>query len=574
MLRRTVLGAALILVLTGGAADKPPPAPRHDLVIRGGQILDGSGDSAFIGDVVVDGDRVVAIVRGHANVRGRREIDAHGLSVAPGFINMLSQGMESLMADGRGLSDIRQGVTLEVFGEGRSMGPLNPIMKQQETRRQGDLRYKIEWTSLGSFLAFLEKKGVAPNIASFVGATTVRVHELGERDVDPTPEQLDRMRALVHRAMEEGALGVGSSLIYAPATYAKTPELIALASEAGRCGGMYISHVRSEGDRLLEAIDELVEISRKSGARAEIYHLKQAGKGNWGKLDAVLAKVEAARSQGLRITADMYSYTAGATGLDAAMPPWVQDGGLEQWVARLRDPKIRARVDAEMRAPGTGWENLYFQAGGADNLLLIGFRNPALKPLTGKTLSQVARERGTSPEQTAMDLVAEDGSRVETAYVLMNEDNVRRQSAIPWISFGSDAEALADQGVFLKRNNHPRAYGNFARFLGRYVRDEKTTSLPDAIRRLTQLPATNLGLRNRGELKAGYHADIVIFDPATIGDRATFDQPRKYAVGVRDVFVNGVQVLDHGEPTGNHGGRFLRGPGWTGWPGGGACAKR
>lgn len=453
------------------------------------------------------------------------------------------------------------------------MGPLNSEMKRLTVERQGDIKFPVQWTTLAEYLDHLQARGVSPNLASFVGATTVRIHELGEAEVDPTPEQLARMRGLVRAAMEDGALGVGSSLIYAPASYAETPELVALASEAGRCGGMYISHMRSEGNRVEEAVAELITIAREGKLPAEIYHLKLAGKANWAKLDPVIAQVEAARKQGLRISANMYNYTAGATGLDAAMPPWVQAGGREAWIERLKNPATRARVIAEMRTPQNDWENLYLLAGGAENTLLIGFKTDALKPLIGKTLAEVAKARGKSPEDTAIDLVVEDGTRVDVAYFLMSEDNVRRQTALPWMSFGSDAEASAPEGVFLKSSTHPRAYGNVARLLGKYVRDEKALTLPDAIRRLTSLPADNLGVRERGRLKPGHFADLVVFDPARVADHATYQKPQQYSVGVRDVFVNGVQVLKSGEHTGAMPGRVVRGPGWTGWPDGGACKR-
>lgn len=550
-----LLGGALLLSASTAAL---AAEPGYDIVIRGGTIYDGSGKPGVVGDVAIRDDRIVAV--GKVEGKGRTEVPANGMAVAPGFINMLSWATESLIADPRSQSDIRQGVTLEVMGEGWSMGPMNATMKAQETERQGDIKYKIEWTSLGDYLAYLEKRGIAPNVASFVGAATVRVHELGEDDVDPTPEQLDRMRALVRQAMDEGALGVGSSLIYAPGSYAETDELVALMTEAGKCNGMYISHMRSEGDRLEEAVDELIEISRRSGAPAEIYHLKMGGRDNWGKLAPVVAKVEAARAAGQRITADMYTYTAGATGLDAAMPTWVQAGGLEAWIERLKDPATRSRVAAEMQKPGSDWENLYLGAG-ADKMILSGFKNDALKPLTGKTLAEVAKMRGKSPEETAMDLVVEDGSRVGTVYFLMSEDNVRAQVKLPWMSFGSDAASQSAEGVFLKSGAHPRTYGNFARLLGRYVRDEKLIPLEQAVYRLTTLPATNLGIKERGALKPGYFADVVIFDPATIADRATFEAPHQYAVGVRDVFVNGAQVLKGGEPTGATPGRAVYGAG-------------
>ncbi|SNS86495.1 N-acyl-D-amino-acid deacylase [Sphingomonas laterariae] len=539
-------------------------AQAYDVVIRNGTLYDGSGAPGRVGDLAIKGDRLVAV--GKVDGKGWTELDARGLAVAPGFINMLSWATESLIADGRSQSDIRQGVTLEVMGEGSSMGPLNPAMKADALQRQGDIRYPISWTTLGEYLQMLETKGVSTNVASFVGAETVRVHELGEGDVDPTPAQLDRMKALVSRAMNEGAMGVGSSLIYAPGTYAETPELIAITRAAAQCGGMYISHMRSEGDRLIEAIDELIEIARQSGAPAEIYHLKMAGRANWGKYDAAIARIEAARAEGLRITADMYTYPAGATGLDAAMPTWVQAGGLEQWIGRLKDPAARAKVAAEMAAPGDGWENFYLGAG-AKGMLLVGFKNPALKPLTGKTLAEVAAMRGKSPEETAMDLVVEDGSRVGTVYFLMDEANVVKATALPWMSFGSDGSSQAPEGVFLQSSTHPRTYGNFARLLGKYVRDEKRLDLAEAVRRLTSLPAANLKIADRGMLKAGNFADVVIFDPATIADKASFAKPQVYATGMRDVFVNGVQVLKDGEHTGAMPGRFVRGPGFGRCPG-------
>ncbi|MGV3730240.1 MAG: N-acyl-D-amino-acid deacylase family protein [Sphingopyxis sp.] len=545
------------------AAPVAAQAPAYDLIIRGGTLYDGSGNSPVVGDVGIKGDRIVAV--GTVEGTAKREVQARGMAVAPGFINMLSWATESLIADPKSQSDIRQGVTLEVMGEGWSMGPMNAAMKVQETARQGDIQYPIEWTSLGDYFGWLEKRGISTNIASFVGAATVRVHELGEGDVDPTPEQLDRMRALVRQAMNEGAMGVGSSLIYAPGSYAETDELVALTSEAAKCGGMYISHMRSEGDRIEEAVDELIEISRRSGAPAEIYHLKMAGRSNWGKLDTIVKKIEDARAAGLKITTDMYTYTAGATGLDAAMPTWVQAGGLEQWIERLKDPAIRARVAEEMKKPGSDWENLYFGAG-ADKMILSGFKSEALKPLTGKTLAEVAAMRGKSPEETAMDLVIKDGSRVGTVYFLMSEDNVRKQIQLPWMSFGSDAASQATEGVFLKSGAHPRTYGNFARLLGRYVRDEKLIPLEQAVYRLTTLPATNLGIEHRGALKPGYYADVVVFDPATVADRSTFEAPHQYSVGVRDVFVNGTQVLKDGEHSGATPGRAVRGRGWNRCP--------
>ncbi|MBW0006848.1 MAG: D-aminoacylase [Sphingomonas sp.] len=567
MKRSAALGFLLAGFLATSAA--PPPAD-YTVLIKGGTIYDGSGGVPFVGDVAIKGDKI-AYVGPHAPGTAARTVDATGKAVSPGFVNMLSWAVESLIADGRGESDTLQGVTLEVFGEGDSMGPLTPEMKALAVKRQGDIKYPIRWTSLAQYLEYLQKKGVTPNVASFIGATTVRVHELGEKDVQPTPEQLDRMRALVRAAMKDGALGVGSSLIYAPASYSQTPELVALVQEAGKCGGMYISHMRSEGNKLLEAIDELVTISKESGAPAEIYHFKQGGKPNWDKLDAAIAKVEAARKSGQRITADMYTYTAGATGLDASMPRWVQSGGLEEWIKRMKDPEVRTRLVKEMRTPSNDWENLLLLSGSPDNVLLIAFKNPKLKPLTGKTLAEVAKMRGKSPEETAMDLVIEDGSRVGTVYFIMSEDNVKREVGLPWMSFGSDEASEVPEGVFLKSSSHPRAYGNFARVLAEYVRKDKVAQLPDAIRRLTSLPASNIGARNRGWLAPGYYGDVVVFDPATIQDHATFEKPKQLATGVDDVFVNGVQVVADGKHTGAKPGRVVRGPGWTGWPGGGAC---
>jgi N-acyl-D-amino-acid deacylase len=541
-------------------------AAEHDTIIRDGLIYDGSGSAPYRGDVSIDADRITYVGK-HAPGRGRTEVSARGKAVAPGFINMLAHPEESLLADGRALSDLRQGVTLEVLGED-SMGPLSPKMKKLMVERQSTIHYEVDWTTLGEYLSRLEKHGIAPNVASFVGAGTVRTNLLDEADVQPSDEQLEQMRHLVRQAMEEGALGVTTALIYSPNQYAKTPELIALAQESARCGGIYIAHMRSEGDRILEAVDETVGIAKASGAPAEIYHLKVAGQRNWGKLDAVIARIEAARAAGTRITADMYTYTAGATGLDAAMPPWVQDGGLEAWISRLKDPALRTRVIADMRDPNPSWENLMLRAG-PDGTLMLAFKNPALRPLIGKTLAQIASERGVSPQDAAIDLVIDNGARVEVAYFLMSEDNIRRQIALPWVSFGSDESAPAPEGVFLLENNHPRAYGNFARLLARYVRDEHVISLAEAIRKLTSLPASTLSLADRGSLRRGYFADVVIFDPATVQDHATYEKPHQLATGIDQVWVNGVQALKDGVATGAASGRFVHGRAFTGAAGGG-----
>ncbi|NWG72479.1 MAG: D-aminoacylase [Parvularculaceae bacterium] len=568
MMRRTIiaLGLGLALAACGkkdAAPQTPAPAP-FDLIIKGGAIYDGEGGAPFTGDVGVTGDRIAA-VGDLSGAEAKETVDAAGMAVAPGFINMLSWATEPLIEDGRAVSDIRQGVTLEVMGEGWSMGPLNDAMKAQSLKQQSDVKYDIAWTTLGEYLEFLEAKGVSPNIASYVGATSIRVHEIGYEDRPPTEEELTRMKELVRAAMREGALGVGSSLIYAPAFYAGTDELTALVAAAAEFGGGYISHVRSEGDRYLEALDELISIARAAKTHAQVYHLKPAGQANWGKSEEGLARLDAARAEGLDITANIYTYTAGATGLDAAMPPWVQEGGHDKWIENLKDPAIRARVLAEMRAPAQGWESLY-QLTGYDptKVLLIAFKNPALKPLTGKSLAEVATMRGQSPEDAMIDLVIEDDSRVGTAYFLMSEDNIRRNIAWPHTMFGSDEGAYAPEGVFMLSNPHPRAYGTFARLFAKYVREEKVISVAEAVRRLTSLPADAIRIKERGRLKAGHFADIVVFNPDAVQDHATFAQPHQFATGVRDVWVNGVQVLKNEEHTGATPGRVVRGPGWTG----------
>ncbi|HVF31146.1 MAG TPA: D-aminoacylase [Pyrinomonadaceae bacterium] len=532
----------------------------YDVIIKGGAVYDGSGKAPVVTDVAIKGDQVVKI--GRLNARDAKSVvDATGLAVAPGFINMLSWSTESLLVDPRSLGELKQGVTTQIMGEGWSMGPLNDRMKKQAKDDQGDLKWDVAWTTLAEYLKHLERKGVSQNVASYIGATTIRMYVLGEEDKQPTPAQMEQMRELVRKEMEAGALGIGTSLIYAPAFYAKTEEIIELCKVAAKYKGKYISHMRSEGNRLEEAVDELIRISREANIPAEIYHLKAAGRDNWPKMDKVIAKVEAARKSGLKITADMYNYPAGATGLDASMPPWVLNGGYPALYKRIRDPETRKKIIEEMRTPTDKWENLRLAAGSPERILLVGFKNDKLKPLTGKTLGEVARMRGTDIENTILDLVLEDQSRVGTVYFLMDEENIKKQIKIPWVSFGSDAESMAPEGAFLKSNPHPRAYGNFARLLGKYVRDEKVITLQEAIRRLTSLPATNLGLDRRGALKAGNFADVVIFDPKTIADKATFEKPHQFAIGVRDVFVNGVQMLNDGEHTGKFAGRALYGPG-------------
>jgi len=526
-----------------------------DVVLRNGLICDGTGSPCTAGGVALSGDKIAKIGDVSAD-HGRIDIDVHGQIIAPGFINLMS-GPDGLFADGRGLSDLLQGVTLEIFGEGESMGPLNDDMRAEELREQRDIKYDINWHTLNEGLQALERHGISPNVASFIGAATPRVYVLGRANRAPTPAELDQMRALTDQAMQEGALGVASALIYAPGNYAKTDELVALAEVVAKHKGIYISHMRNEGDHELEAVDELISIARQARVPAEIYHLKVAGAKNWSHLPEVIQKVEAARGEGLAITADMYTYTAGATGLDAAMPPWVQEGGLEAWRTRLQDPAIRKRVKQEMLSSDK-YDNLLAAAGSPDNVLLIGFNSEQLKPLTGKTLAEVASMRHSTPEDTAMDLVIEDDSRIETVYFLMSEDNIRKQIVLPWVSFGADADPEGVDGVFLKFSAHPRAFGNFARVYARYVRDEKLMTVTEAVRRMTSLPASDLGIAHRGLLRQGYFADIAVFDPNTIQDHATFEKPRQFATGVSEVFVNGVEVVQNGEHIGAKPGRVVK----------------
>jgi N-acyl-D-aspartate/D-glutamate deacylase len=552
------IAASLVpLLLLAGAAPGPDEAARYDVVIRDGTVYDGTGAPGRRSDVGLRGDKVAA-VGDLSSARGETEVDARGLAVAPGFINMLSWSTDTLIADGRSQGEIRQGVTTEIFGEGWSMGPVNDAVRTQILQDQVDIHYDVTWTTLAGYLSSLEKRGITPNVASFVGATTVREYVLGAGDRKPSAAELDQMRSLVAQAMEEGALGVGSSLIYAPASYSTTEELIALCKSAAPYGGMYISHIRSEGDRLIEAVDELIRISREAGVPAEIYHLKAAGEANWPKLDAVVSRVEDARRQGLRITGDMYTYTAGATGFDACLPGWSLDGGIPALVKRLGDPDTRNRVLREMSTPGMGFENLCLAAGSPERILLTGFKTEALKPLTGKTLAEVARARGTDSWNAILDLIREDNARIEVVFFLMSEENVRKEIRLPWVSFGSDAGSMAPEGVFLRSSTHPRAYGNFSRLLGRYVRDEKLISLEEAVRRLSGFPAANLGLDRRGRLEEGFFADVVVFGPAVIADVATYAKPHQYSVGMCHVFVNGVPVLKDGEHTGALPGRALR----------------
>ena len=560
---RKSLAVILVLALPIFALAGSRPQAREqsfDTIIRGGTLFDGTGRPPVRADVGIKGNRIAAI----GNLKTAKAVtivDATGLAVAPGFINMLSWSVDSMIIDGKSQGELRQGVTTQIFGEGDSMGPLTEVMRKRRLEAQGDVKYDIPWTTLSEYLMFLEKRGVSQNVASYIGATTIREYVIGLEDKKATPEQMDQMRELVRREMEAGALGIGTSLIYAPAFYAPTEELIEMCKVAAKYKGKYISHMRSEGNRLTEAVEELIRISREAGLPAEIYHLKAAGAPNWPKMDKVIAMVNAARRRGLKITADMYTYPAGSTGLDASMPPWAEDGGYEALFKRLRDPEARKKIAAAIITPTNEWENLYVSAGSPDRILLVEFKSDKLKPYTGKTLGEVAKLRGKSPEETIMDLVLEDQSRVGTVYFMMNEDNIKKQIRLPWVSFGSDAASMSPEEPFIKSSTHPRAYGNFARLLGKYVRDEKVITLQEAVRKLSGLPATNLELDHRGFLKAGMFADVVVFDPATIADRATFEKPHQFAVGMKHVFVNGKQVLKDGEHTGAKPGRALWGPG-------------
>jgi N-acyl-D-amino-acid deacylase len=560
---RTLLALLVSIALLPLAFGVEPPAgDKFDVIIKGGTVYDGTGEKPRVIDVAIRGDRIAGLGTFSAD-QAKTVIDAKGLAVAPGFINMLSWSTESLIEDGRSQSEIREGVTTEIMGEGYSMGPVNDRMKERMRSQQGDIKYEIKWNTLAEYLRYLEQRGISCNVASFVGATTVREFAIGLEDKPPTPEQLEQMRQLVRQEMEAGALGIGTSLIYPPAFYAKTEELIELCKVAAKYKGKYISHMRSEGNQLLEAIDELLRISKEAGIPAEIYHIKAAGQSNWGKADAMLAKIEDARKAGLKITADMYTYTAAGTGLDACLPPWTEDGGYPALFKRLRDPATREKIAAEVRTPSDKWENLYLAAGSPEKILLSGFKSEKLKPLTGKSLAEVAKMRGKDPVETAMDLIAEDESRIDTIYFLMSEENVKKEIAKPWVSFGSDEASQAPEGNFLKSNCHPRAYGCFSRVLGKYSREEKILTLEQAIRKLSGLPATNLGLDHRGFVQKGMFADVVVFDPATVGDKATFDKPHQYSVGMKHVFVNGAQVLKDGEHTGAKPGRAVFGPGKT-----------
>ena len=558
------LAVTILSMLSSALATEPstrsPKSAGFDVIIKGGTVYDGTGAQPRHVDLAIRGDRIAG-VGDFKTAKAKTIIDATGLAVAPGFINMLSWSNESLIQDGRSQSEIRQGVTTEIMGEGESMGPVNDRVREHMLREQSDIKYEIKWNTLAEYLHYLETRGISCNVASFIGAATLREYVIGFEDKAPTRQQLDQMRELVRKEMEAGTLGIGTALMYPPAFFAKTEELTELCKVAAKYQGKYISHIRSEGNRLLESLDELIRISREAGIPAELYHIKAAGQQNWSKMDQLLSHIEVAQKEGLKIRANMYMYTASGTGLDACLPPWTEDGGYPALFKRLRDPAMREKIAAQVKTPTDEWENVYIAAGGPDRILLVGFKSEKLKPLTGKTLAAVAEMRGKDPISTIMDLISEDESRIGTIYFEMSEENIKKELAKPWISFGSDEASQAPEGVFLKSNPHPRAYGNFARVLGKYVRDEKVIPMTEGIRRLSGLPATNLSLDHRGFIKEGMFADVVLFDPATIADRATFEKPHQYAVGVKHVFVNGVQVLRDGEHTGAKPGRALWGPG-------------
>jgi len=538
-----------VLILLISACTSPI---EYDIILKNGTIYEGSGNEPFIGDVAISADTIAAI-GDLGDAKGKKVVDLQQLAVAPGFINMLSWANVSLIEDGRSQSDIRQGVTLEVLGEGSSMGPLSDTMKIEMVENQGDIKYDIKWTTLGEYLQYMEEKGVSTNVASFVGNGTIRKHIIGYENRLASDEELAKMKTLVKQAMEEGAVGISSSLLYAPSSYANTEELIELAKVASKYNGMYISHIRSEGDELLEAIDELITISREAKIAAEVYHLKASGQSNWQKMDQVIEKIEQARKDGLAVTADMYTYSASSTGLHVQLPDWVRDGGIEAMIERLADASLRDKIlnDIEFRNP-------------PERILLTGFRNEDLRKYAGKRLNEVAEILGKSPAETMIDLIVEDDSRIQVVYFSMSDENIKKKVVLPWMSFCSDAGSYTNEGVFVKQITHPRAYGSFTRVLGKFARDENVLTLQEGVRKLSSLPAQNLKLKKRGLLKIGNYADVVVFDPSKINDVATFDKPHQYAEGMIHVWVNGVQVLENGEHTEAKPGRFVKGPGWAG----------
>jgi N-acyl-D-amino-acid deacylase len=534
---------------------------KYDILIKNGLLYDGNGGSPFIADIAIQGQKI-AKIGNLQDAAAHQVIDVTGLSVSPGFINVMSWSNISLIADPLSQSDIRQGITLEILGEGRSEGPMTEEMRQERLSRQGDIKYDIPWKTLGEYLDYMVSRGISTNIASYVGAASLRIYAVGYDDRPPTAEELDLMRELARQAMEEGAIGISTALIYPPGSYAQTDELIELAKVVADSNGIYISHIRNEGNSLLGALDELITIAREAKIPAEIYHLKVTGQKNWPKMDEAIKKINAARKDNLQITADMYTYPASSTGLGATMPDWVQEGGHAAWIKRLKDPEIRKRLHQEMTTETEEWESSFLGAGGAEHIILISFKTEKLKPLTGKTLAEVAKMRNANPVDTIMDLIIEDDNNVGAVYFTMSEDNLRKQIKQPWVCIGSDSASQAPEGVFLLSGVHPRAYGTFARLLSKYVREEQIIPLEEAIRRITSFPAQVRKLDHRGQLKEGYFADIAIFDPQEIQDHATFEKPQQYATGMVHVLVNGTPVLRDGEHTGAKPGQFVRGPGY------------
>lgn len=524
------------------------PPREYDTIIRNGTIYDGKGGKPYQADIAIQNDTIAAI-GDLKDAKGRKEIDAHGLAVAPGFINMLSWADKDLLKDGRSMSDIKQGVTLEIFGEGWSPGPI---------KRNSKVKVDSLWTTLDGYYKWLMRKGVTPNVASFVGHTAVRTYVLNQDNRKPNAAELAQMKGLVEQAMKEGALGLGTSLIYAPANYATTEELIELSKVAAKYGGMYTTHLRSEGDFIYRALNETFRISKEANIPAEIYHIKLSIARNWTKVDTMIAKIDSARQAGLKITANQYPYTGSGTGLTSRLPTWVQEGGGKEMRKKLRNPAIRKKVIYEMQ------NGIPYKNSDPEYVMIMGFRLDSLNKLyRGKRLDEIARLHGKNADETVVDLVVRDKSRIETFYFLMSEDNIKKFMKLPYVSFGSDAGSQAVRPDSADVGAHPRTYGTFARVLGKYVHDEKVITLEEAIRRLTHLPATNLKLKSRGQLKPGYYADLAIFDPNTIHDRATFENPHRYAVGMVHVFVNGQQVLSNGEHTGAKPGRVVRGAGWN-----------
>jgi len=555
--------AGLLLLLLG-ACLRPQGggAGGYDVILRGGSIVDGSGNPRYKGDVAIAGDRIAAI--GYlGSATARETLDVSGLVVAPGFIDMLGQSETNVLIDNRLLSKVTQGITTEVTGEGGSVAPLTDLLVVDDSVWMKKYGVQEDWRDLDGYFVHLARTKSAVNIATFVGATQVRMAVVGKQDRHATPEELAHMVALVDTAMQQGALGLSTSLVYAPAIYAPTEELIALAREARRHGGIYASHIRNEGSGIDAALDEAFRIGREADIPVEIWHLKTAGQPNWGRMPRVLARIDSARAAGLDVTADQYSYTRSATSLDASIPQWSHSGGTDSLLARLKNPATRARIRAEMLGVTAGAENFYRGAGGADGILIVGTFEDSLRYLQGKTLAQIARMRGTDPVDAMFDIVIADRSRTGAVYSSMNEGDVQAAMKHWWVAVNTDAGAVAPDGPFAAQSTHPRAYGSFPRILGRYVREQRLMTLEYAVRKMTSLAAQRVGLADRGLVRPGMYADITVFDPQTVFDRATFEQPHQPSVGIEYVFVNGQAVLRRGKMTDARPGRGLRGPGYA-----------